>query len=102
MPKELLYECRPCQSMHPIKDMLKWPVNQIVDAYIKEVANSSGNSEQQMKEEENQLMNELQDEESLFNKATCDRCEKVKPKFVCYECGSLGSALCEQCSALIH
>jgi hypothetical protein len=26
--------------MYPIKDMLRWPINQVVDSYIKEVVNS--------------------------------------------------------------
>lgn len=41
--------------------MLKWPVNQIVDAYIKEVASSSGNRDDNklMNEEENMISNEL-------------------------------------------
>jgi hypothetical protein len=43
-------------------------------------------------------VNELAEDESPFNRIACDRCEKVKPKIVCYDCGSLGSALCEKCS----
>lgn len=26
--------------MHPIKEMLRWPINQVVDSYLKEVVNS--------------------------------------------------------------
>lgn len=37
VPKELLYECPNCSLMHPIKDMLRWPINLVVDAYIKEI-----------------------------------------------------------------
>jgi hypothetical protein len=39
VPKELLYECPNCSQMHPIKDMLRWPINMVVDAYIKETNN---------------------------------------------------------------
>lgn len=45
--------------------------------------------------EEKLLANELGEEDSPFNKQTCERCEKAKAKLVCYECGTLGSALCE-------
>lgn len=37
VPKDLLYECPNCQSMNPIKEMLRWPINMVVDAYIKEI-----------------------------------------------------------------
>jgi hypothetical protein len=38
VPKELLYECPNCSVMNPIKEMLRWPINLVVDAYIKEIA----------------------------------------------------------------
>ena len=40
VPKELLYECPNCSQMHPIKDMLRWPFNMVVDAYIKELGST--------------------------------------------------------------
>eukprot|EP00347_Sterkiella_histriomuscorum_P016401 403353329 len=115
-PKELLYECPPCGQMHPIKEMLRWPINQVVDAYIKEVILSSNNHNQntnssngkysgtanQIDSEEKQIANELGEEDSPFNKTLCERCEKTKPKVVCYDCGSLGTALCEPCSQNLH
>ncbi|CDW79206.1 UNKNOWN [Stylonychia lemnae] len=103
-PKELLYECPNCPQMHPIKEMLRWPINQVVDSYIKEVVNSSSGKENNsnIDAEEKLLANELGEEDSPFNKLNCERCEKNKAKLVCYECGTLGSALCEQCSQLIH
>lgn len=42
--------------MHPIKEMLRWPVNQIVDAYIKEMATTHGNNDQGYDDEEYQLI----------------------------------------------
>jgi hypothetical protein len=48
-----------------------------------------------MHAEEKLLANELGEDESPFNKNICERCEKSKPKIVCYECGSLGTALCD-------
>mmetsp|Transcript_21252 Transcript_21252/g.20402 ORF Transcript_21252/g.20402 Transcript_21252/m.20402 type:complete len:160 (+) Transcript_21252:163-642(+) len=117
VPKELLYMCPHCQAMHPIKEMLRWPVNQVVESYVKEVILSSSNAresemdqnsqfrfQQHLQSEEQLISTELgQGEEDPFSKAVCDRCEKAKPKLVCYDCGSLGgSALCEKCSQLIH
>ena len=31
--------------MHPIKEMLRWPVNLVVDAYIKEIGTTQQNNE---------------------------------------------------------
>lgn len=42
------------------------------------------------------------DEDSPFIKRICERCEKAKPNIVCYDCGTFGSALCEDCSVIIH
>ena len=44
----------------------------------------------------------MNDEDNPFNKAVCERCESTKPKQVCYDCGSLGTALCDKCSLIIH
>lgn len=55
-----------------------------------------------MNAEEKLIANELGEEDSPFNKSNCERCEKAKSKFVCYDCGTLGSALCELCSQIIH
>ena len=56
-----------------------------------------------MHAEEKMLAHELGGEdESPFNKTLCERCEKAKPKIVCYECGGFGTALCDQCSQIIH
>ena len=95
-----MYECQPCGSLHPIKEMLRWPINQIVDAYIKEVGSGQGsNNEKLISQEENIIGNELGGEEdNPFNKHFCERCEKTKPKLVCFDCGSFGIALCESCS----
>lgn len=87
--------------MHPIKEMLRWPINQVVDSYLKEVGNSGNSkydSNMMIGAEEKQIANELGEEDSPFNKVNCERCEKAKAKFVCYDCGTLGSALCDQCS----
>jgi hypothetical protein len=46
--------------------------------------------------------NDIGDEDSPFNKKICDRCESAKPKFVCFDCGNFGSALCEQCTNTVH
>ena len=72
----------------------------MVDSYIKEVVNTANVKENNtaMDAEEKQIANELGEEDSPFNKTHCERCEKAKAKLVCYDCGSLGSALCEQCS----
>jgi len=104
VPKELLYECPNCSQMHPIKDMLRWPINMVVDAYIKETNNGGTGAGQmmledsQIKDQEKAIANELGEDDSPFNKDTCERCEKAKTKLVCYDCGSLGTALCESCS----
>ncbi len=52
--------------------------------------------------EEKQLANELGEDDSPFNKTLCERCEKAKSKLVCFDCGGLGTALCEPCSQLVH
>ena len=36
MPKELMYECVGCNSLIPVKELLKLPVNTIIEAYFKE------------------------------------------------------------------
>ena len=51
VPKELLYECPNCSQMHPIKDMLRWPINMVVDAYIKETNNGGAGAGQMMLED---------------------------------------------------
>jgi hypothetical protein len=41
----------------------------------------------------------VNEEDKAINRDICERCEKSKSKFVCYDCGSMGgSALCEKCS----
>jgi hypothetical protein len=86
--------------MHPIKEMLRWPINMVVDAYIKEIGTTHGgvvdNSE--LVAQEKLLANELGEDDSPFNKDTCERCEKSKSKLVCFDCGTVGTALCEPCS----
>lgn len=96
--------------MHPIKEMLRWPINQVVDSYIKEVilnannpnAKGSSSAVSEINAEEKLIANELGEEDSPFNKPNCERCEKSKAKLVCFECGSLGTALCESCSQMLH
>lgn len=100
-PKELLYECPNCVQMHPIKEMLRWPVNQVVDSYIKEIVIAQANGKDgntNLDAEEKLIANELGEDDSPFNRDTCERCEKVKSKVVCYDCGGLGTSLCEPCS----
>ena len=77
----------------------------VVDAYIKETNNggAAGQSammldDSQIKDQEKAIANELGEDDSPFNKDMCERCEKAKTKVVCYDCGSLGTALCEPCS----
>ena len=96
-PKELLYECPHCQAMHPIKEMLRWPANQVLDSYLKElvVSSNQGQGSADLQAEEKQIANELGEADSPFNKSACERCEKAKAKIVCFDCGSVGSALCE-------
>jgi uncharacterized protein with von Willebrand factor type A (vWA) domain len=87
--------------MHPIKEMLRWPVNLVVDAYIKEIGTTQQNNEindKEMQAQEKQIANELGEDDSPFNKDTCERCEKAKTKLICFDCGALGTALCEACS----
>ena len=89
--------------MHPIKDMLRWPINLVVDAYIKELGtNQQPNDDKQLVAHEKQLANELGEDDSPFNKEICERCDKAKTKIICYDCGALGTALCEPCSLIIH
>jgi hypothetical protein len=45
--------------------------------------------------EEKQIAKELGEEDSPFERQHCERCETAKSKIVCYDCGGLGSALCE-------
>ncbi len=82
--------------------MLRWPVNQVVDSYIKEIVisqqNGKDSTNNMINADEKEIANELGEEDSPFNRETCERCEKSKSKVVCYDCGGLGSALCEQCS----
>jgi hypothetical protein len=57
--------------MHPIKEMLRWPINHVVDSYIKEVVNSANckeNNTNSIDAEEKLLANELGEEDSPFNK----------------------------------
>lgn len=42
--KELLYECQKCPQRHIIKEMLRWPVNTVIDAYLKEMRTDEGSS----------------------------------------------------------
>jgi len=42
--RELIYDCPTCQSKHGIKEMLRWPVNAIVDSYLKEMASEHDQS----------------------------------------------------------
>ena len=51
-----------------------------------------------MQAQEKQIANELGEDDSPFNKDTCERCEKAKTKLICFDCGALGTALCEPCS----
>ena len=47
------------------------------------------------------LASEMKSEEGM--QEMCERCEKVKAKVLCYDCGSMGgSSLCEKCSQIIH
>lgn len=105
VPKELLYECPNCSVMSPIKEMLRWPINLVVDAYIKEIASTQQQTmmdDNQLVAQEKQIANELGEDDSPFNKDVCERCEKSKTKLVCYDCGTLGTALCDPCSQLVH
>ena len=56
----------------------------------------------QLVAQEKQIANELGEDDSPFNKDVCERCEKSKTKLVCYDCGTLGTALCDPCSQLVH
>lgn len=84
--------------MHPIKEMLRWPINMVVDAYIKEIGTTHGPDNSELVAQEKLLANELGEDDSPFNKDTCERCEKAKSKLVCFDCGTVGTALCEPCS----
>lgn len=89
--------------MHPIKDMLRWPINLVVDAYIKELGTTQQPSDDRhMVAHEKQIANELGEDDSPFNKEICERCDKAKTRIICYDCGALGTALCEPCSQVIH
>lgn len=96
-----MYECPQCQAKHPIKDMLRWPVNSIVDTYIKELASNMKSS---IKETESSVDNHSNayGDSSSDDRTICDRCEKAKPANICYDCGGEGSYLCTGCTDLIH
>jgi hypothetical protein len=41
--------------MHPIKDMLRWPINMVVDAYIKETNNGGAAGQSAMMLDDSQI-----------------------------------------------
>ena len=97
--KDLLYECSRCNSRHVIKEMLRWPVNTVIDSYLKELAVEEGGSNM-VKGKVSEALLDVEDDPNL--RQECERCEEAKPKLVCYDCGVFGSALCKECSGIVH
>jgi len=96
--KELQFECQKCQSRHAIKEVLRWPINTVLENYLKGLAAQEDNP-QKVSNSKSALLDEEDDPNA---RKICERCEDQKPKVVCYDCGVFGTALCKECSALIH
>ena len=36
--KDLQFECQKCQNRHAIKEVLRWPINTVLENYLKDLA----------------------------------------------------------------